>query len=233
MTEHRTVAEFEYPIETLEVTLTSAELSGSGTYWDISGLVHGQPWFADFPREFMPTAPQSGPGYRFELTRQSAYGGELEIVGLTPPVGQRTGLTPEQIRERQLRAKIEHALSEMSTLGFGAGYLSEASRDAWHLVIGGPRRAGEAAQLSHGNPEQMKEALTTVLTVAARRGWWPKEIYGPEGYLLHGYTKVPLAQQHQQHPVPDLATATESPEVYQALARMWNLEIAQPTNTES
>lgn len=83
----------------------------------------------------MPTAPEPGPGYRFELTKQYAYdAGELEIVGVTTPAGQRCGLTPNQIWERQVRAKIEHALSEMSTIGFAAGYLIEASSTAWDLA---------------------------------------------------------------------------------------------------
>lgn len=183
----------------------------------------------------MPTAPEPGPGYRFELTKQYAYdAGELEIVGVTTPAGQRCGLTPNQIRERQVRAKIEHALSEMSTIGFAAGYLIEASSTAWDLVIGGPRRADEAAEFAHRKPCDMREALTTVLTVAARRGWWPKEIYDTDGFRLQGYTKVPLAQQHQQqHPIPDLTTETNSARVYRQLVKMWDLETTEPSSIES
>lgn len=233
-TEVITSTEFEYPVEIVDATLTTAELVGSGRFWEVSATVQGEPWLGEFPREFMLTAPQLGAVYRFELTKQYAYdAGEREIVGVTTPTGQRSGLTPNQIWERQVRAKIEHALSEMSTIGYAAGYLNQASSDAWNLVIGGPRRADEAAEFAHGKPDEMRAALTTVLTVAARRGWWPKEIYDADGFGLQGYTKVPLAQQHQQHPIPGLTAETDSAQVYRQLAKMWNLETPEPSSIES
>ncbi|MFV8176980.1 hypothetical protein [Mycolicibacterium peregrinum] len=220
--------EFEFPVQVVDATLQS--VTADGPYWVVSGSAQGQQWWGEFPRELMSTAPREGVRYRFELTIQTAYG-EPQVVAVTTPDGVRSGLSAEQILQRQIEAKIEQALSDMSTIGWAAGYLTDASGDAWDLVISGPGRAGQTALWNRGSAEEMGEALRTVLRTAARRGWWPKEIYLREVGRPNGYSKVPLAQQHYLRPVPGLRAGAEDHEVYQGLAALWDLPAAQSGDT--
>ncbi len=217
------VMEYQFPIEIVDATIEHVD--DGLHHWTVSGSVQGQPWWSEILKQLMATRPQIGTRYRFELTQQSAYG-DPEIVAVHAPDGARYALSAQQIIDRQIDAKIEHALSEISTIGWAAGYLHNASSDAWNLVISGPCQAGQAALWNRGTPEQMRQMLTTLLTTAARRSWWPQETYSDDDRThLTGYTKIPLAQQHQHQPVPQLAAGADSTHVYQRLATIWKLDI--------
>lgn len=217
------VEEYQFPIEIVDATIEHVD--DSLHHWTVSGSVQGQPWWSEIPKQLMATEPQPGTRYRFELTQQSAYG-DPEIVAVHAPDGAHYALSAQQIIDRQIDAKIEHALSEISTIGWAAGYLTNASSDAWNLVISGPHQAGQAALWNRGTPDQIRQMLTTLLTTAARHGWWPQETYSDDDRThLTGYTKIPLAQQHQHQPIPQLAAGADSTHVYQTLATMWKLDV--------
>lgn len=199
-----------------------------GKDWLVEGIEQGSVGQVaeEIPRQWMPAAPKLGDGYVFEYTQLAAYGSPV-IVGVTTPDGRRFGLAKEVIAERQLMGRIEEALSDMSTIGWFASYLTGAAQDAWHLVVSGPREAASAA--SNGTGEQMCNAMRVLLTEAARQGWWPEDpandnLYVSNGADYIGYMKTPLAQQHARSPVPALRDEATAEEVYRKLAELWSLE---------